>query len=42
MTTVLIVFGILVGLVLAGILPWALLRKLDGEDKGNDKGKEER
>ncbi len=38
MTVVLIVLGILVGVLMAVVLPWALLRKLEG----NDNGKEER
>jgi len=31
-----IIFGILVGFVLAVILPWALLRKLEREDEGKE------
>ena len=45
MTTVYIVLGILVGFILAVILPWALLRKLEREDEGKlereDEGREE-
>ncbi len=33
-----IILGILVGFVLAVILPWALLRKLEREDEGNEEG----
>ena len=33
MTTVDVALGILVGFILAVILPWALLRKLEGKDK---------
>ncbi len=36
MTTVFIVLGILVDVIMAVILPWALLRKLEGEDKGKE------
>ncbi len=36
MTVVLIVLGILVGVLMAVILPWALLRKLEGEDNGSE------
>ncbi len=36
MTTVFIVLGILVGLIMTVILPWALLRKLEGEDNGKE------
>ncbi len=36
MTAVLIVLGILVGVIMAVILPWALLRKLEGEDTGKE------
>ncbi len=31
-----IIFGILVGFVLAVILPWALLRKLERENEGKE------
>ena len=34
MATVLIVLGVLVGFILAVVLPWALLRKLEEKDKG--------
>lgn len=33
MTTVFIVLGILVCLILGGIFPWLLLRKLEREDQ---------
>ena len=36
MTVVYIVLGILVGILMAVILPWALLRKLDSEDAGKE------
>ena len=36
MTVVLIVLGILVGVLMAVVLPWALLRKLEGKDDGNE------
>ncbi len=36
MTAVFIVLGILVGIIMAVILPWALLRKLEGEDNGKE------
>ena len=36
MTVVLIVLGILVGVFMAVILPWALLRKLEGNDNGEE------
>ena len=36
MSVVYIVLGILVSVLLAVILPWALLRKLDREDKGRE------
>ena len=36
MSTVFIVLGVLVGFVMAVVLPWALLRKLEGEDKGKE------
>ena len=34
-----VVLGILVGVILAGVLPWFLLRKLEGEEdaKGEEK-----
>ena len=37
MITVFITLGVLVGFILAVILPWALLRKLEGNDKGKEK-----
>ncbi len=36
MITVYIALGVLVGFILAVILPWALLRKLEGKDKGKE------
>ena len=36
MTVVLIVLGILVGVLMAVILPWAVLRKLEGKDNGKE------
>ncbi len=33
MTAVFIALGILVGFILAVLLPWALLRRLDSEDQ---------
>ncbi len=42
MTTVYIALGILVGFILAGILPWALLRKLEREDEGREREDERR
>ncbi len=36
MTAVLIALGILVGVLLAVILPWAVLRKLESEDRGEE------
>ena len=36
MTAVFIVLGILVGIIMAVVLPWALLRKLEGEDNGKE------
>ena len=35
-----VVLGILVGVILAGVLPWLLLRKLEGEEdaKGKSNG----
>ncbi len=41
MTVVYIVLGVLVGILVAVIFPWALLRKLDSEDDGTEK-KDER
>ncbi len=38
MTTVFIVLGILVGVILAVIFPWVLLRKLEHEDEGKEEG----
>jgi predicted lysophospholipase L1 biosynthesis ABC-type transport system permease subunit len=34
MITVLITLGILVGFVMAVIIPWALLRQLENKDEG--------
>jgi hypothetical protein len=36
MTVVYVVLGILVGVGMAFVLPWALLRKLEAEDKGGE------
>ncbi len=36
MTAVFIALGILVGVLLAVILPWAVLRKLESEDRGEE------
>ncbi len=36
MTAVLIALGILVGVTLVVLLPWALLRKLESEDQGGE------
>jgi hypothetical protein len=36
MTVVFIVLGILVGVGLAFVLPWALLRKLEAKDPGDE------
>ncbi len=36
MTIVLIVLGILVGFIMVVVLPWALLRKLEGKDTGKE------
>ena len=33
MSAVLIIFGVIVGVGLAVLLPWALLRKLESEDQ---------
>jgi len=42
MIAVYITLGIAVGFILAVILPWALLRKLESEDeRKKDKGNEE-
>ncbi len=38
MTVVYIVLGILVAVVLAVILPWALLRSLEHDDEGKEDG----
>ncbi len=38
MSVVYIVLGILVALVLAVILPWALLRTLERDDEGKEDG----
>ncbi len=38
MSVIFIALGILVALVLAVILPWALLRTLEHDDKGNEDG----
>ncbi len=36
MTAVLIALGIFVGFILAVILPWAVLRKLESKDRGEE------
>ncbi len=36
MSAVLIVFGVIVGVGLAVLLPWAVLRKLESEDQDED------
>ncbi len=36
MTAVLIALGILVGVTLVVLLPWALLRKMESEDQGGE------
>ena len=36
MTAVFIALGVLVGVILAVILPWALLRKLESEGQGEE------
>jgi hypothetical protein len=36
MTVVLIALGVLVGFILAVILPWALLRKLESKGPGEE------
>ena len=36
MIAVYIILGILVGFILAVVLPWALLRKLEREDEGKE------
>ena len=36
MNVVLVVLAILVGIVVAVILPWGMLRKLEGRDDGKD------
>ncbi len=36
MTVVYVVLGILVGVGMAFVLPWALLRKLEAEDQGGE------
>lgn len=41
MTAVLIVFGILVGVGLVVLLPWALLRKLEAGDPAGNPGEED-
>jgi hypothetical protein len=38
MTVVLIAFGVLVGILLAVVLPWALLRKLESKEPGDEDG----
>ena len=41
MTVVYIVLGILVGVLLTVVFPWALLRQLDREDEGRVEKKSE-
>ena len=36
MATFLVILGVVVAVVIAGIFPWALLRKLEGKDKGRE------
>ena len=36
MTAFLIALGVLVGFLLAVVLPWALLRKLESQDQGGE------
>jgi hydrogenase-4 membrane subunit HyfE len=36
MTAGYIILGVLVGFILAVVLPWALLRKLEREDEGKE------
>ncbi len=38
MTVILITLGILVGFLLAVVLPWAVLRKLEWKDPGEGDG----
>ncbi len=38
MTAFLITFGIIVGVVLGVLLPWALIRKLESTDRGEEDG----
>ena len=38
MTIAFVVLGILVGVGMAFVLPWALLRKLEAEDQGGQDG----
>ena len=38
MSVVLVALGIIVGLVVAGLLPWMLLRKLESENEGPEQG----
>ncbi len=41
MSVVYIVLGILVGVLLTVVFPWALLRNLDREDEGREEKKSE-
>ncbi len=41
MMVVYVVLGILVGVGMAFVLPWALLRKLEAEDQGGEGGEDE-
>ena len=36
MATFLVVLGVIVAVIVAVIFPWALLRKLEGKDKGRE------
>lgn len=38
MTLVLIALGVFVGFMLAVVLPWAVLRKLEAKDPGEEDG----
>ena len=38
MATFYVVLGIIAAVAMAGVLPWALLRKLDSEGKGREDG----
>ncbi len=38
MATFFVVLGIIVAVLVAVVFPWALLRKLEGKDKGQEEG----